>query len=152
TGRVVWLRKNDKPLLVHPTGLTWHQKWGTFLGDTVNRKAIIYRLDWEKALADGNLDRAVLSVIEDDAANNGCRPEFLNTGGRDYLATADYGDVRPEIRLYDPEKLLLSGRSSAPGVVAARILCGSFNQNLHWDPQRGQITCIQNVIAGRGWQ
>ena len=24
-----------KPLIVHPTGLTWHKDWGTFLGDTV---------------------------------------------------------------------------------------------------------------------
>jgi hypothetical protein len=152
TGRAVWLRKQDTPLLVHPTGLTWHEKWGTFLGDTVKGKAIIYRLDWEKAWADGNLDRAVLDVIDDDAAINGCRPEFVNVGGRDYLATADYGDIRPEVRLYDPEKLLHAGRSSAPSVVAARILCGPYNQNLHWDAQRGQLTCIQNVIAGRGWQ
>jgi hypothetical protein len=152
TGRVLWLGKHDKPLLVHPTGLTWHAKHGAFLGDTVNRKAIIYRFDWEKAWADGNLDRAVLNVIDDDAAINGCRPEFVTLGGRDYLATADYGDVRPEVRLYDPEKLLQAGRSSAPGVVAARVLCGPFNQNLHWDAERGQLTCIQNVIAGRGWQ
>ena len=35
TGRVVWLRKDGKPLIIHPTGLTWHDRWGTFLGDTV---------------------------------------------------------------------------------------------------------------------
>src|SRR5262249_14763945 len=34
TGRVIWLRREGKPLLVHPTGLTWHERWGTFLGDT----------------------------------------------------------------------------------------------------------------------
>jgi len=60
TGRVVWLRQADKPLLCHPTGLTWHSRWGTFLDDTVSRKAVIYRLDWKKAWEDGNLDRAVL--------------------------------------------------------------------------------------------
>jgi hypothetical protein len=59
TGRVVWLRQADKPLLRHPTGLTWHSRWGTFLGDTVNHKAVIYRIDWKKAWEDGNLDRAV---------------------------------------------------------------------------------------------
>src|SRR5262249_55538261 len=32
TGRVVWLRRDSMPLLVHPTGLTWHDRWGTFLG------------------------------------------------------------------------------------------------------------------------
>jgi hypothetical protein len=49
TGRVVWLRKGDTPRILHPTGLTWHPRWGTFLGDTVKKKAVIYRLDWEKA-------------------------------------------------------------------------------------------------------
>jgi hypothetical protein len=128
------LRKGGKPLLLHPTGLTWHRRLGTFLGDTVKGKAVIYRLDWERALQDGNLDRAVRDVISDDAAVNG------------------YGDVRPEVRLYDPEKLLTAKRSSAPGVVAHRFLCGPFNQNLHWDADSGRLTCIQNVIAGRGWR
>jgi hypothetical protein len=45
-------------------------------------------------------------VIQDDAAVNGCRPEFVQLKGKVYLATVDYGDVRPEVRLYDPEKLL----------------------------------------------
>ena len=94
-------------------------------------------------------DRAVLDVIDDDAAVNGCRPEFVRLGDRDYLATADYGDVRPEVRLYDPQKLVKARRSSAPGVVVHRVLCGPFNQNLHWDARRGQLTCVQNVIAGR---
>jgi hypothetical protein len=152
TGRVVWLRKDGKPLLRHPTGLTWHTRWGTFLGDTVERKGIIYRLDWSKAWEDGNLDRAVLNIIDDDAAVNGCRPEFVTLEEKDYLATADYGDVRPEVRLYDPERMLSAGRTSASGVVAYRVRCGPFNQNLHWDGATGQLTCVQNVIAGLGWQ
>jgi hypothetical protein len=41
TGRVVWLRRDGKPLIRHPAGLTWHARWGTFLGDTVNRNALI---------------------------------------------------------------------------------------------------------------
>jgi hypothetical protein len=152
TGRVVWLRQDGRPLIRHPTGLTWHPRWGTFLGDTVNRKAVIYRLDWERAWQEGNLDHAVRDVLDDDAAVNGCRPEFVALGGRDFLATADYGDVRPEVRLYDPGLLLQRKRSSAPGVVAHRVLCGPFNQSLHWDALRGQLTCVQNVIAGRGWR
>jgi hypothetical protein len=152
TGRVVWLRRDGKPLLLHPTGLTWHEPWGTFLGDTVNKKAVIYRLDWKRAWEDGNLDHAVRDIINDDAAVNGCRPEFVTLEGKPYLATADYGDVRPEVRLYDPEKMLASKRTSAPGVVAHRVLAGPFNQNLHWDAGKGQLTCVQNVIAGRGWR
>jgi hypothetical protein len=158
TGRALWLRKDGKPLIIHPTGLTWHDRWGTFLGDTIKTtdparsRAVIYRLDWQKAWNNGDLDQAIQSVIEDDAAINGCRPEFVSLGGRALLATADYGDIRPEVRLYDPDVLLAAGRSSAPGVVAHRVLCGPFNQNLHWDAGSGHLVCVQNVIAGRGWR
>jgi hypothetical protein len=149
TGRAVWLRRDGKPLLLHPTGLTWHERWGTFLGDTVNKKAVIYRLDWKRAWEDGHLDRAVVDVIEDDAAVNGCRPELVELKGKVYLATGDYGDARPEVRLYDPERMLARRRTSAPGVVGHRFLAGPFNQNLHWDADKGQVVCVQNVIAGR---
>ena len=152
TGRVVWLRKGGKPLILHPTGLTWHERWGTFLGDTVLKKAVIYRLDWERAWRDGDLDDAVLDVIDDDAAVNGCRPTFVALDGKTLLATADYGDVRPEVRLCDPDALLKARRTSAPGVVVHRVLCGPFNQNLHWDAAAGRLTCVENVIEGRGWR
>jgi hypothetical protein len=152
TNRVIWLRKNGQPLLVHPTGLTWSEQWGTFLGDTVQTKAVIYHFDWARALADGNLDNAVLDIIADDAAANGCRPEFVTVQKKEFLATADYGDIRPEVRLYDPQALVQQKRTSAPGVVAYRFTCPPFNQNLSWDADRAQLTCIENVIAGRGWQ
>jgi hypothetical protein len=158
TGRAVWLRQGGKPLIFHPTGLTWHDRFGTFLGDTIKTadrarsRAVIYRIDWELAWREGSLDRALLDVIEDDAAINGCRPEFVELDGRALLATADYGEIRPEVRLYDPTSLLATHRSSAPGVVTHRLLCGLFNQSLHWDGTSKHLTCIQNVIAGRGWR
>jgi hypothetical protein len=152
TGRQVWLRQADRPLITHPTGLTWDERWGTFLGDTFQKKAVIYRLDWKRAWDDGNLDQAVLATIEDDAAVNGCRPTFVTLNGKTLIATADYGDIRPEIRLYDPERLLEARRSSAPGVVVHRSLSGPFNQNLYWDAALGRLTCVQNVIEGRGWR
>jgi hypothetical protein len=152
TGREVRLGRGGKPLIIHPTGLTWNDRFGTFLGDTVLKKAVIYRLDWSRAWSDGTLDHAVLDTIQDDAAINGCRPTFVEAGGRTLLASADYGDVRPEIRLYDTEALLKAGRTSAPGVVVQRVLCGPFNQNLYWDPTSRRLTCVQNVIEGRGWR
>ncbi len=158
TGRVVWLSRAGKPLIIHPTGLTWDARSGTFLGDTIKTadpaksRAVIYRLDWQKAWQGGNLDDAIVNVLEDDAAVNGCRPEFVQWNGRSLLATADYGDIRPEIRLCDPEALLAAGRTSAPGVVVHRVLCGGFNQNLHWDAASLRLICVQNVIAGRGWR
>jgi hypothetical protein len=154
TGRSVRLTRSGQPLIIHPTGLTWDARWGTFLGDTISRtrKSTIYRLDWGRALTDGNLDRAVLATIDDDAAVNGCRPLFVRLGGRTLLASADYGDIRPELRLHDPEALLAAGRTSAPGVVVHRVLCGPWNQNLYWDEGTGRLTCVQNVIEGRGWR
>ena len=152
TGRDIRLARHGKPVLVHPTGLCWDPELGCFLGDTVNKAATIYKLDWDQALVDGNLDRAVLAEIHDDAAVNGCRPEYVTLGGRRLLATADYGDVRPAVRLYDPRRLVEAGRSSAPDVCVASILCGPFNQNLFWDASRGELTCVQNVVAGLGWK
>jgi len=152
TGREVRLRRDGKPLILHPTGLTWDARFGTFLGDTVSKKAVIYRLDWDRAWLDGCLDSAVLGTIEDDAAVNGCRPQFVTLGGRTLLATADYGAVRPEIRLLDPEVAIRAGRTSAPGVVVHRVLAGAWNQNLCWDADRGRLTCVENVIEGRGWR
>jgi hypothetical protein len=152
TGRQVKLGRGGKPLIIHPTGLTWDRRFGTFLGDTVLKKAVIYHLDWDRAWADGTLDRAVLDSIDDDAAINGCRPTFVEVAGRTLLATADYGDVRPELRLYAPEAMLKAGRTSAPGVVVHRVLSGPFNQNLYWDSTSHRLTCVQNVIEGRGWR
>ncbi len=152
TGRAVWLRQADRPLIIHPTGLTWHDRWGTLLGDTIKGKATIYRLDWQRAWADGHLGSAVRDVIDDDAAINGCRPTFVTVNGRVLIATADYGNVHPEIRLYDPELLLKHHRSSTPGVEVYRALYGPFNQNLHWDAESGRLTCVQNVVEGRGWR
>ena len=64
-------------------------------------------------------------VIDDDAAINGCRPVFVTVNGRTLLATADYGDCHPEIRLYD---LRPAARHQGtpleimPGVVVHRVL------------------------------
>ena len=123
TGRQIRLNCDGKPLIVHPTGLTWDSHFGTFLGDTVSGKATIYRIDWDRAWADGTLDHAVLDTINDDAAKNGCRPTLVETGGRTLLATADYGNISPELRLYDPEAMLKAGRTSAPGVIVHRVPC-----------------------------
>ena len=152
TGREVWLRRHRQPLIIHPTGLTWDDRWGTLLGDTVKTKATIYRLDWQRAWDEGDLDNAVRDVIDDTAATNGCRPAFVAIKGRTLIATSDYGDRHPEIRLYDPERLLQTHQSAAPGVIVFRVQCGPFNQNLYWDAGTGQLVCVQNVIEGRGWR
>ena len=152
TGLDIRLARRGKPLILHPTGLDWDVEFGCFLGDTVNKVATIYKLDWDRALHDGNLDAAVLAEIHDDAAVNGCRPQYVTVKGHRLLATADYGDVRPAVRLYDPRLLVEAKRSSAAGVCVASIPCQAFNQNLFWDASTGDLTCVQNVVAGLGWK
>jgi hypothetical protein len=151
TGRVVWLTKDGQPLALHPTGLTFAADGTVFLGDTVKGKGTIYHLDGQALWEGGTMDEAILQVIKDDAAVNGCRPEIVSLG-KEYLATADYGDVTPAIRVMDIGAMLAAGRTGEEGVVVHRIACGPYTQNLHWDSALGRLTCVQNVTAGLGWQ
>ncbi len=48
--------------------------------------------------------------------------------------------------------MLKAGRTSAPGVIVHQMLSGPFNQNLSWDPSTRHLTCVQNIIEGRGWR
>ena len=59
TGRDIVLTRGDRELISHPTGLTHHPDHGTFIGDTVSGKGVIYHIDWAVALEEGNLDNAV---------------------------------------------------------------------------------------------
>ncbi|MEJ7638288.1 MAG: hypothetical protein WKF75_10010 [Singulisphaera sp.] len=47
TGREVWLRKGGRPLILHPTGLTWDRRWGIPRRHR-RGEGQIYRLDWER--------------------------------------------------------------------------------------------------------
>jgi len=148
TGRDILLTRDGEDLASHPTGLTWHPEYGTLLGDTVNRQGAIYHLDWDRALADGDLDDAVLHVIRDDAAVNGTRPEFVRVDGRWLVATSDYGDMDNAVRLYDPVRLLEVDRTSEEGVLVAEYPCGPFVQTLHWIDDLGTLVLVQNQVAG----
>lgn len=37
-------------------------------------------------------------------------------------------------------------------MIVHHFRCGPFNQNMQWDATTGQLTCVQNVIEGRGWR
>ncbi len=152
TGRSIELSSKDKIKVHHPTGLTWHKKWGAVIGDTVNGTGTIYRIDWERALKQGNLENCILKRVRDDLAINGTRPVFVEHRGKSFLATADYGDSSPELRLYDPAVLLNIDRTSQKGVLKHRIPCGPYNQNLHFDIKTHELTFIQNLTPGKGWR
>lgn len=155
TGRRIALTRGGRDLISHPTGLAILPRYGAFIGDSpwgwFGRRATIYRIDWEQALADGTLDNAVRATIRDNAARGGARPTFVRWRGRWYLATADYSR-KAEVRLYDPERLLAGGRTRDPGVQVGSFALGGRTQSLVWEPATGWLYCVQNPERGRGWR
>ena len=152
TGRLIRLTREGKDLVPHPTGLTWHEAYGTFIGDTVAGKGTIYHIDWQRALANGNLDHAVLNVCIDDAAVNGTRPEFVEVDNRWFIATSDYGNVDNAVRLYDPVRLSKASRTTERGVMVASYPCTPWVQNVHWLEDHGVLALVQNQIVGLRWR
>jgi hypothetical protein len=154
TGLEISLTKNGENIINHPTGLTWNPQFGTYLGNTVTatKKGTIYHLDWNRMLIEKNLDHAVLNVVDDDLAVQGCRPEFVRKGDNWYLATADYGSVQNAVRVYDPAKMATAKKTSEPGVLIEQHPCLPFVQQLHWIDSRQTLMVIQNQIVGRRWR
>lgn len=152
TGREVRLTRDGVDLIPHPTGLTHHPEYGTFLGNTVAGHGTIYQLDWPRMWADGDLDHAVLHTIQDDAAINGTRPEFVRIGADWLVATADYGDVDNAVRFYNPARLAAAAATSDPGVLVGAFHCSPWVQNLHWREADNKLVLVQNQIAGLRWR
>lgn len=152
TGNECRFTVKEADTVSHPTGLTWHPEYGTYLGDTVSGKGVIYKIDWERLISDKNLDQAILNTTQDDLAVNGTRPEFVRIKGREMIATADYGNVDNAIRLYDPTLLATASRTSDPGVLIKSIPCTPWVQTIHWVEEKGLLVLIQNQIEGLLWR
>ena len=148
TGREILCTVDGVDVAPHPTGLTFHPELGCYLGDTVKRVGTIFKIDFDRALAGGTLDGAILNRIDDDAAVNGTRPEFVEHGGEWFIATADYGDIDNQLRLYDPEGLAAASATSEPGVLVQAMPTGAFVQSMRWLPASGYLVLAQNQIAG----
>ena len=152
-GREILLTDNGQDVAPHPTGLTWHPNFGYWLGNTVEGKGTIFQIDFDRALRQGNLNGCIIRTIEDDAAINGTRPEFIELpGNRWTLATSDYGDAGNAIRFYDPVALLTAERTSEPGVIFAESACGPFVQSLEPGAEPGEVYLVQNITAGLGYR
>lgn len=145
------LRLKPDPI-PHPTGLTHHPDFGTFIGNTVNQQGTIYRLFWEGFTESGSLDGWVSNAVQDDLATNGTRPEYVRYNGRWLIATADYGNKNNQLRLYDPEKLAKAKKTSDPGVLVASFDCGPFVQSMHWIDEDRTLVLAQNQTAGLGYR
>jgi hypothetical protein len=152
TGRQIQLTAGGRDLVPHPTGLTVAPGLPTLLGNTVSEQGTILIIDWARALANGTLDGAVQATITDDLAGNGSRPEYVRVGSRWLVASADYGPLGNEVRLYDPEQLKTAVRTSDPGVLIARFRCSPWVQSLHWLDSPGRLVLVQNTQSGLGWR
>jgi hypothetical protein len=152
TGRAIRLTVDSKYVAPHPTGLTHHERWGTFLGSTLAGRGTILKIDFDRAVENGTLDGAVLNTIDDNAAVNGTRPCFVRLGDRQLVATSDYGGVGNRVRLYDPSVLSEAKGTQEPGVEVASFSCGPWVQNLLWLDGKGWLVLVQNTTEGLGWR
>ena len=154
TGRAIRLTRGGVDLLNHPTGLAMRDGMPTFLGNTVTKtkQGRIYRLDLDRAFADGTVDNAVLNDAWDDLAVQGCRPEYVRVGDRFLIATSDYGPGPNFLRFYDPKLLATCARTSEAGVMVLKVPCGPWVQSLQWVDKSGTLVIIQNIIEGRRWR
>lgn len=159
TGKEIRLTVDGKDVINHPTGIARRGKLPVFIGNSIRLntegtlwRAVIYQVDWKGLLKTGSLDGNLIRTIEDDACIQGTRPEYVEYNGKWLVATADYGDKRNEVRLYDPSVLQKVDKTSAPGVLVKKFTCGPWVQNLHWVPEKGVLVLIQNQIEGRRWR
>lgn len=143
----------------HPTGIANHKGLPVFIGNSVRQgagsnvwKAMIYSVNWEGLLEKGTLDGNLINTIEDDAAIQGSRPEYVRYLNKWYVATADYGNKANEVRLYNPEMLSKASKTSEKGVVAYRFSCSPWVQNLHYIDKEGMLILVQNQVEGRRWR
>ncbi|MPR33026.1 hypothetical protein [Salmonirosea aquatica] len=159
SGREYRLTVDGKNVINHPTGIAYQPGQPVFMGNSIRLnpegtlwKAVIYQVDWPGLQNSKTLDGNLLRTIEDDACIQGTRPEYVQYKGKWYVATADYGDKRNEVRLYDPEKLKSATKTSEPGVLYKKFTCGPWVQNLHWLAKDRVLVLIQNQIEGRKWR
>lgn len=146
------LTRNGFDQISHPTGFAHHPEFGTFVGNTVNQAGTIFHIDLARAIKDGDLDRAIIAIIDDDLGHNGTRPEFVRIGETWLIATADNGDDENTLRLYDPKKLAMSPRTSISGVLVHEFPCPPFIQSIEWIDDLGILVLVQNQTRGKGYR
>ena len=153
------LTLHDSDVINHPTGIAHKKGLPTFIGNSIRLnkegtlwRAVIYNVNWDGLLTTGKLDSNLINVIEDDACIQGTRPEYVKYGNKWFVASADYGNKKNEVRLYDPIKLATATKTSEPGVLVAKFSCSPWVQNIHFIKEKNILVLIQNQIEGRRWR
>lgn len=153
------LTVNGKDVINHPTGIAFNGFSPVFIGNSIRLnpegtlwKAVIYCVNWQGLLKTGTLDGNVINTIDDDACIQGTRPEYVKYKGKWFVATADYGNKKNEVRLYDPEALKNASKTSAKGILYKKFDCSAWVQNLHWIKNTNTLVLIQNQVEGKKWR
>ena len=159
TGKEMQLSLAGKDVINHPTGIAFHKNQPAFIGNSIRLnpegtlwKAMIYHVDWNGLQKTKTLDGNLLNTIEDDACIQGTRPEYVQYQNKWFVATADYGNKKNEVRLYNPLALKTAKKTSEAGVLYKKFTCSPFVQNLLWVPEKKVLVLIQNQIEGRRWR
>lgn len=157
--REIKLTLNDSDVINHPTGIAHKKGLPTFIGNSIRLnkegtlwRAVIYNVNWDGLSTTGKLDNNLINVIDDDACIQGTRPEYVKYDGKWFVASADYGNKKNEVRLYDPIKLATATKTSEPGVLVAKFTSSPWVQNLHFIKEKNILVLIQNQIEGRRWR
>ncbi len=158
-GKEIRLTENGKDIINHPTGIAYKQSGPIFIGNSIRLntegtlwKAVIYCVNWDGLLKTGTLDGNLINTIEDDTCVQGTRPEYVQYHNKWYVATADYGNKRNEVRLYDPAVLQHAKKTSDKGVLVKKFTCSPWVQNLCFIPGKNLLVLIQNQEEGRKWR
>lgn len=153
------LTVNGKDVINHPTGIAFNSVSPVFIGNSIRLnpegtqwKAVIYCVNWMGLLQTGTLDGNIINTVEDDACVQGTRPEYVKYKSKWFVATADYGNRKNEVRLYDPEALKIASKTSEKGVLYKKFTCGAWVQNLHWIKNTNTLVLIQNQVEGKKWR
>lgn len=159
TGKEIALTENGKDVINHPTGIAYNGKDPVFIGNSIRLneagtlwKAVIYCVDWKGLQRTRTLDGNILNTIEDDACIQGTRPEYVQSNGKWYVATADYGAKSNEVRLLDPALLAKAKKTSDAGVVVKKFSCSPWVQNLLYIADKKMLVLVQNQVEGRQWR
>ena len=157
--REMTLTLNDTDVINHPTGIAYNGSSTVFIGNSIRLnkagtlwRAVIYAINWQGLQKTGTLDGNLINTISDDTCVQGTRPEYVLYKNKWYVATADYGNKRNEVRLYDPTALLKATKTSAKGVLYKKFTCSPWVQNLHWIADKQMLVLIQNQVEGRRWR
>lgn len=153
------LTVKGKDVINHPTGIAFNGVGPVFIGNSIRLnpegtlwKAVIYCVNWPGLLKTGTLDGNIINTIDDDACVQGTRPEYVKYKGKWFVATADYGNKKNEVRLYDPEALKNASKTSAKGVLYKKFDCGAWVQNLFWIKNTNILVLVQNQVEGKKWR